>query len=141
MTDADSTPSGDLVLDLEGRDAAALLEDATWAYGRAVAGADAGPTAEIRISVSARDLEELLVAWLNELIVLLETRGFVAMNAVASATENREDEERWQASGTVSGFILEKGVAPLLIPKAATYHDLKVRRQSGILKARVVVDL
>lgn len=88
------------------------------------------------VECSGATLEELLVNWLNEVIWLLEGERFVparfedvtlAGGAAAGIAwgETREDERH----------------PPRIVVKAATYHQLVVRRHNGGWEAEVFLDI
>lgn len=79
---------------------------------------------ERRVVVSANDLEEALVAWLQELLYLYEMQGFVSCEVDIAKVEADGVE------GKVRGepFDPERHEAQTDI-KAATYHNLEIRPQ------------
>jgi SHS2 domain-containing protein len=89
-----------------------------------------------RISLQANDLEELLIDWLNEFIYLFETQGllfrdfdFLALDAQA-------------LKATVRGEPYDASRHPIeTTVKSATHHQLKVRREKGVWKVQVTLDL
>lgn len=90
----------------------------------------------LELSVSAQDREALLVAWLNELLYLLDSRGFLPRRCVitrisdtalaAELVGDRVDRDR---------HTLRRQV------KAATYHGLRIAHANGQWEARVILDL
>jgi SHS2 domain-containing protein len=81
--------------------------------------------------VQARDRPALLAGWLEELVFLAETEGFVATQIVElSVTADRVD-------AIVAGFI---GNPPPLV-KAVTYHRLRFDRVGSGFTAGVVLDV
>jgi SHS2 domain-containing protein len=93
------------------------------------------PRERRRIAVEAEDVPGLLVAWLNELLVLLNAHGFVP----------RSFDVREVSSGRVEADVWGEPVDPerhrfRLDVKAATYHQLEVRR-NGRWRARVIFDV
>lgn len=87
------------------------------------------------VTVEADDLSGLLVAWLNELLVLLNADGFIpAAFDVQEVSEHR-----------LSGLVWGEPVDPSrhkfrLDVKAATYHQLQVRKNDE-WEARVIFDV
>lgn len=79
--------------------------------------------------------EELLVAWLEEVVFRLSARGEVLASARASGGAGRPLRVRagWRP--------LAPGERPRLEVKAATYHGLRVRRRAGRWTAAVVFDV
>ena len=93
------------------------------------------PDQRRRVAVEAEDLPGLLVAWLNELLVLLNAEGFVP----------RAFEVRDVSGGRLEADVWGEPVDPRrhrfrLDVKAATYHQLEVRRD-GLWQARVIFDV
>ncbi len=90
----------------------------------------------VRLSVTAGDRETLLVAWLNELLYLHETRAFVAgqwrIDRLEESALEAEvgGEEVDTARHVVLGHV-----------KAATYHGLVVHPTEAGWEARVIVDM
>ncbi len=90
----------------------------------------------LEVTVSAPDREALLVAWLNELLYLLDTRGLlprrcriIQMNETSLTAE-------------VAGEIIDPqrhNVRRMV--KAATYHGLHLVQTDGQWEARVILDL
>jgi len=90
----------------------------------------------LQIELHRNSLEELLVAWLNELLFQFEIRGFlpgafvfeqIGPNSLrVRLTGGPYDAHRWP---------LERQV------KAATYHQLQIERQQGGWQATVYLDL
>jgi SHS2 domain-containing protein len=89
-----------------------------------------GPTESVELR--ARDVEALLVDWLNELIFLSETRKrvFSEIN-VHRATET-------EFAATVRGF---EPAAIKTAVKAATLHGASVEKREGGFRASVVLDV
>ncbi len=83
------------------------------------------------VCAQAPDRPALLAAWLEELVFLAETEGFVATRIVDLAlTADRVD-------ATVAGFV---GNPPPLV-KAITYHRLRFDRHGSGYIAGVVLDV
>lgn len=126
--------TGELRLHVEAATLAALFEQA----GRALAelllerAAGAGLDSEVVIELQARDTPALLVAWLNELIFLSETRKrvFTELHVLAI------DDTRLRARA--------RGIYPESLRtavKAATLHELAVRRVGQGYVADLVLDV
>ncbi len=90
----------------------------------------------IEVAVSAPDREALLVAWLNELIYQLDTRGFLPRRCRIT-----------QASDTdLAAELFGETIDPRRhkvrrMIKAATYHGLRLTQIDGQWEARVILDL
>jgi SHS2 domain-containing protein len=86
---------------------------------------------EHEISVSAPDRATLLAEWLNELVFLAETSGFVPTRIErASLGETVMD-------ATVAGVRGE----PRPLVKAVTYHRLELTEIDDAWRARVIFDV
>ena len=88
------------------------------------------------VEVDAADRDTLLVAWLNELLYLHETQGFVmAEFAVQSLTDTALRAEVW-------GEPVDRARHPLVgHVKAVTFHLLQVRSTARGWEGQVVVDV
>ena len=95
------------------------------------ANGDDGEPARHEVNLSDGDRAGLLVRWLEEVIFLAETRGFVPEALVALALCDE------RLSATVAG----RSGDPSALVKAVTYHDLELRREHGRWYARVVLDV
>ena len=83
------------------------------------------------LAVSAPDRAALLAAWLEELVFLAESDGFVAQRI--ESIELTAD----AIDGTVSGVVGE----PRPLVKAVTYHRLSFERAADGYVASVVLDV
>ncbi len=104
-----------------------------------VLGGGLGPRAvegSVAVELDCDDLEELLVMWLNELLHLVQGRGLwpqaISMEAVATG--------RLRSLLTVRR-MMDQQDCPRREVKAATYHQLCVRRTRQGWLARVFLDL
>jgi SHS2 domain-containing protein len=87
------------------------------------------------VSVEAEGLEELLVAWLEELLFRAESEGL----AFLAFSVEELDEHR--LSGVAKG-VSSEGVELVGPPiKAVTYHDLEVTETESGWRARVIFDV
>jgi SHS2 domain-containing protein len=107
-----------------------VFADALTALGELL-GIDDGDGQQRRVCVQAPDRPALLAAWLEELVFLAETEGFVATRLVQLALIG----DRLDA--TVAGFI----GSPLPLVKAVTYHRLRFDRDGSGYVAGVVLDV
>jgi SHS2 domain-containing protein len=109
----------------------ALFEDALEAFGELVADNGGGEEKRRELEVSGADRAELLVGWLDELVFLAETEGFVPEQVTALEL----DGDRLRAS--VRGHAGE----PRPLVKAVTLHGLRYHRAGDGWRARVVFDV
>ncbi len=88
------------------------------------------------IEVSGEPLEVLLIRWLNELIFVFETKGFVAKEIEILHMTDKI------VKAKLSGeeFDPDKHERGLSI-KAATYHNLNIENKKGIWDAVVIFDV
>lgn len=101
------------------------------AQGAAGRGAGEGAPVQHEVTASAPDRATLLAEWLNELVFLAETEGFVPERV----ERLRLSEDELEA--TVSG----RRASPPPLVKAVTYHRLEMRRNDGAWRATVVFDV
>ncbi len=87
------------------------------------------------VIVEADDLEGLLVAWLNELLVLLNADGFLPVRwTVLELTDRR-------LRADVAGEPVDANRHKFRLDvKAATYHQLQIRKNSE-WQAQVIFDV
>lgn len=88
-----------------------------------------------RVCVSANDRDALLVSWLNELLFLLDTRGFLPRQVAIGHLSNIELD-----ADLMGDTIDSEGHRVRRMIKAATYHQLTVRQVEGLWEARVILD-
>jgi SHS2 domain-containing protein len=94
------------------------------------------PRVEHQVSVAGNGLDECLVAWLNELLYLHETEEllfaeFAVHTIHASGVVGVGRGERFDATR----HRIERGV------KAATFHQLEVRKDENGWNARIILDV
>ncbi len=94
------------------------------------------PEKEEIVDISSPNLEELLVAWLNELILLFDARWFLAKEY--DITELSEKHLKAIVKGET--YNAEKHVIKTGI-KGATYHKLEVKKVDGLWRAQVIFDV
>jgi SHS2 domain-containing protein len=123
--------TAELELEIEAPTTEAVFEEALAALAELVRDGDGSPTTW-KIALEADDLPMLLVDWLQELIYLGETKGFVPERIASLELE----ESRLDA--TVEGHAGE----PRHLVKAVTLHRLHLRPDDeGGWRARVVLDV
>ena len=125
--------TADLKVEVRGKDRRELFQNALLAVFGAMKPERTRRRVERRLDVSGADLEDLFVAYLNELIYLAETHNEAYDEVVF---ESLEDEH-------LSARVTGQRTKGFLIPvKAATYHDLSLRaRPDGSWEAGVVFDI
>lgn len=92
----------------------------------------AGPTRKRRIELQASDDESLLVAWLEELLFLIEMDEvtFTEFSLTMEGTTNLTAEVREAPIGVIKRHI-----------KAVTYHNLNITQVEDGLEVTVVFDV
>lgn len=90
---------------------------------------------QLKVELQAADREELLVAWLGEILFLVEQRGFFP--AVFQVEELGDH----LLKASLVGEYQRRGLSPLREVKAVTYHRLLVQKKGDGWQARVYLDL
>ena len=90
---------------------------------------------QLKVELQAGDEEELLVAWLGEILYLVEQRGFCPAFFVIDEIGQQE------LKGSVVGGFQQEGRRPLREVKAVTYHLLHVLYRDNRWQAQVYLDL
>ncbi len=128
--------NGDATIDVTGADEAACLRGAVQGLA-ALAGAAAASPSNGRdqrtVAVDAGEPVERLVALLNELIVIVDVEGLVAVDADNVAV----------GDSRVAVVVRLAPLDPAAVaapPKAATWHGARSQPGGGRWHARVVVD-
>jgi SHS2 domain-containing protein len=128
--------SGDAGLRIWGKDLEELLVNAAEGLGELITDLSSIKETEKReVVLSSERNEDLLVKWLNELIFLFDTYGFVGTKFEVNLKSDT-------LNATVSGgiFNIETNEGRLLV-KAATYHGLSLKRDDAGWDAVVVFDI
>jgi SHS2 domain-containing protein len=121
--------TSELILELDAPTLEGVLAEAARALGELL-GDGGGAVARREVSATAGDDAALLAAWLEELVFLAETEGFVPCDAEVAVTGT-------VATGTVLGVL---GSPPHLV-KAVTYNELELRPEGGGWVGRAVLDV
>lgn len=129
--------TADLGMEVRGKDLPDLFSKAAWSFFDIMIEARQIDRKEERtIFVEAPDREALLIAWLGELLFLFETGPLVfSQFTIQSLTAHS-----LQALGRGERFDPRKHHLKAAI-KAATYHQLRIWKEKGLWRARVVFDL
>jgi SHS2 domain-containing protein len=90
---------------------------------------------EIKVDLKEENREELLVRWLNELIFQFSVRNFIPKEfKIDKITDNN-------ISAGVFGEKLNLSRHKILTEiKAATYHELEIKKTRNGLEAKVIFD-
>ena len=95
------------------------------------------PKNPVKISVSAPDKPALFVEWLNELLAKKDTEYMMFSQFKVKITKN----SKFILNGTAEGEILSKKHHLKVEVKAATYSQLKVKKEKNRYIAQCVVDV
>ena len=91
-----------------------------------------GPSRDRKIEVEAPDREGLLVAWLEELLFFMETRGVTYTKFELHMTGDNH----------LVAKVQETPIAAMTRHiKAVTYHDLEIERTEDGLETAIVFDV
>ena len=128
--------TGDIGIAAYGDDLEGAFTNAAYALFSIIAELDEiGEDASRDVEVAARDVEGLLVEWLNELIYIFDTENIIFKTF--EIDEIRENTLRARCFGErvdLSRHHLKTGV------KAATYHMVEVREGDGY-RVQVILDV
>ena len=91
---------------------------------------------KIKVSIKAVDKEALFVAWLNELILLFDARGFLAKEFDIKELSDKN----LKAAVKGETLNLEKHAIKTGI-KGATYHKLEIKKTNHLWRAQVIFDV
>jgi len=115
--------------------------------------------ASINVSVNGRNLEELMVNWLGELLYIFETKHFIVkyfniihvetsystsslLGDVSTDTKSLEMEKVGRLFAEIKGENYDSGVHVINTTiKAVTYHQLQVFRDNNGWHLRVILDV
>ena len=129
--------TAEVELELKAPSEQGVLSDALAALSELLAGEDGraehthGQWERRTVHVTARDRPALLAAWLEELLFLSESTGFVATRLEQLALHDDS------LTATVAGRVGE----PRPLVKAVTYHRLEFAATARGYRARVVFDV
>jgi SHS2 domain-containing protein len=121
--------TAELEIELESESQEGILQEALRAFAELAANGGGDPSAR-EVVVAARDLPGLLVAWLDELVFLAETEGFIPEMAELSLAGS-------EVRAALHGHVAE----PRPLVKAVTLHRLRFRAEGGVWRGRVVLDV
>jgi SHS2 domain-containing protein len=129
--------TADLAIEVRGADRAELFARAGCALFAVMVERDEVLAREERsIEVSAANREELLHAWLSELLELFGCEGFMARDIVVTSIDDTH------VAATLRGECFERGRHHYIREvKAVTFHDLRVTNADGEWRARVTFDV
>ena len=91
-------------------------------------------SADRTVTIEALDPEDRLVRWLNEILSLAISDGYLLTHAALSLSP--PGSLHAELKGQADGFRLLRNEL-----KSVTYHDLRLWREGGTWRARVVIDV
>lgn len=144
MTEPASGPSftifettADVGVEAKGSDLSQVFEMAGLGLSHLTVGLETFPESKtIRLRLVSEDLESLLVNWLNELIYIRDTIGFVGKRF--SVKIPKEGELQAEICG---GELDPKTQEMKLEVKAATRHRLEIGGSEDAYTARIIFDI
>jgi SHS2 domain-containing protein len=124
--------TGEVELQIDARTEQGVFADALAAFGELVGDGDGGDTDRRDIELDAASRELMLADWLNELVYLADTDGFVPTRLGELELEG----------GGLRATVRGHGGDPTPLVKAACLHGLEYRpTPEGGWHARVVLDV
>lgn len=147
--------TGDVGFELDAPDLPTLFADAAVALTETITDATAlVGLRSVKVTVTAADLDLLLVDWLSELLYRFEVDRWLPVRASVVV---RDASPRWALEAVVEGGSprfeaadavdpegedVGAGGSPLrVLVKAVTYHGLSLQELDGRWRARVVLDI
>ncbi len=123
--------TAELGLELDGTTERRIFEDALAAFRELAGGVPSGEPEVREIRLNASDRGDLLTQWLDELVFLADSEGFVAARIL--------ELDLWEDAllATVEGA----SGSPRPLVKAVTYHDLRFEQHPDGWRAYVVLDV
>ncbi len=98
------------------------------------------PRLEKRVEARGEDLQELLYDWLEKLIILFDTEGFLARDV--EVEEVGKHEGGWRLKATLRGEPYTPGKHPSgTHVKGVTYHLMEVKEQGEAKTLRFILDI
>lgn len=123
--------TAELELELEGTSPEDVLVDALGAFAELVGtGSGSGETVERPVDLEASDVPALLAVWLDELLFLAETEQLLPEGADIAVSGSR-----------VTGRLRLRARDSRPLVKGVTLHRLCFRRENGVWRGRVVLDV
>ena len=96
----------------------------------------AKPEVEKKIKIKGRDFENLMYKFLEEVLFLLDSEGFLANKISEIKLDNKNN----TITAKLSGQFIE-GCKIFNDIKAVTYSEMKISKVKGIWTAQVVLDV
>ena len=130
--------TGDVGIEIENETLHGLIEDAIKGlYSIFLEAVKPEIKGEKEIYIEGKDIEELLVETLKEMIFLFDTKKIIFVKFV----EGKVDENRIYGRYYYDIFNSERYKVLSGGVKAATYHNLKVIKRDGKYYAQIIIDV
>ena len=110
----------------------ALFEEAAYALVDIMRARTGKDNVYLRIETQGIDRVDLLVRWLQEVLYLVEVKGFRIKELHVQKLLDTEIQAA--AKGTYSGGLLEKEI------KAVTYHNLQIQEVDNAFVTTIILD-
>lgn len=129
--------TADIGVRVFGRDLAELLRNAALALMTLITDRESvRPVEEVVFEAEAETGEELLIKMLSEILYIHQVRKMVFCEAEIELTNG------YRLKGSLKGEKIDPGRHELLLDiKAATYHNLKIKRVNDRFMAEIVFDI
>jgi len=129
--------TADVGLEVRGRSMEDLFEQAAAGFIDLMFESDSvRPAQSIEVSAEGEEAEELLVAWLHEILFAFEAERFVTASAQVESLTQRK------VTGKLRGEDFDAGRHEVrLVVKAVTYHGLEIERVGEGYQVRIVFDV
>lgn len=121
--------TAELELELEAASAEGVLLEALGAFAE-LTGTGTGAPVERAVDLEASDPPALLAAWLDELLFLADSERLLPESAELTVSGSR-----------AAGRVRLRPGDPRPLVKAVTLHRLRFRRENGVWRGRVVLDV
>jgi SHS2 domain-containing protein len=129
--------TADIGIQADGETSEELFANSAWAFLDILTDADKVRAVQDRsFRVRAANREELLAAFLSELLYVFDVERLLFSEFVFSRLQERE------LDVTARGEPFNPAVHPVRHEiKAVTYHKLKIRKEGDLWRARVIFDI
>jgi SHS2 domain-containing protein len=129
--------TADVGIKVYGKDKKSLFLNAAYAFFALITDLETiEPKNEVTVEVKGESLEEVFFNWLDELLFLFDTKGFVGCEIII---------EKWdkiELFARIKGETFNPHKHPLnACIKAVTYHNFKVSQVNDHWEAKVIFDI
>ena len=129
--------TADIGIKVYGKDKKSLFLNAAYAFFALITDLETvTPKKEIKLEVKGEDLEDLFFNWLDELLFLFDTKGFVGREVSIEKIRQKT------ILAKIKGETFDPQRHPLnACIKAVTYHNFKVDHVDDHFQAQVIFDI